>query len=471
MPGSYEAPTVNVGSTSASQTATLLFTSAATLNSSLATAIQVVTQGTTGLDFNYVSGGSCTPGAAYQAGATCTVQYTFSPQYPGQRLGAVNLLNSTGTVLATAYISGTGKGPLATFTPGPIGTVAGNGTQGYTASQDTGTTAATAASLYYPADVAVDGAGNLYIADYANNRIRKVTAATGFISTVAGNGTAGYTASQDTGTTAATAASLYYPHGVAVDGAGNLYIADEDNNRIRKVTAATGYISTVAGNGMQGYTASQDTGTTAATAASLDNPSGVAVDGAGNLYIADQFNNRIRKVTAATGYISTVAGNGTGGYTASQDTGTTAATAASLQYPYGVAVDGAGNLYIADQGNNRIRKVTAATGFISTVAGNGTAGYTASQDTGTTAATAASLQYPAGVAVDGAGNLYIDDYANNRISQGYCGDGFHQHGGGQRHGGLYGVAGYGHDGGDGGLAQLPLRCGGGRRRQSVYRRR
>ena len=409
-PGAYVAPTANVGTAAAQTPVYFNITSTGTVGTP-----QVLTQGAANLDFTLGTVNTCTGAAT----GICQVNVAFTPQAPGVRLAAVNLYDGSGTiVIATALISGTGTGPLLTLSPGLIGTVAGNGLQGYTASQDTGTTAATATSLYYPSGVAVDGAGNLYIADYSNNRIRKVTAATGFISTVAGNGTAcaAPTASPACGDgTAATAASLNLPSSVAVDGAGNLYIADYNNQRIRKVTAATGSISTVAGNGTGGYTASQDTGTTAATAASLHYPSGVAVDGAGNLYIADGANNRIRKVTAATGYISTVAGNGTAGYTASQDTGTTAATAASLQYPAGVAVDGAGNLYIADQNNNRIRKVTAATGYISTVAGNGTGGYTASQDTGTTAATAASLQYPAGVAVDGAGNLYIADEFNNRI--------------------------------------------------------
>ena len=469
-------PTTPVGTSSASSSITFTVGTAGTLPT-LSNA-NVLTQGASGLDFTLGAGSTCT--GAVTAGQVCTVNVVFTPKYPGQRLGAVNLYDSTGTnLIATALISGTGTGPLLTLSPGLISTVAGNGSSGYTASQDAGTTAATAASLNYPSGVATDGAGNLYIADYINNRVRKVTAATGFISTVAGNGTAcaaptaspacgdgaaataasiqypisvavdgagnlyisdagnqrirkvtastgfistvagngtaTYVASQDMGTTAATATSINGPNGVVVDGAGNLYIADQNNNRIRKVTASTGFISTVAGNGVSGYTPSQDTGTTAATAASLSNPSSVVVDGAGNLYIADSNNQRIRRVTASTGFISTVAGNGSQGYTASQDTGTTAATATSLNDPNGIAVDAAGNLYIADQYNLRIRKVTAATGFISTVAGNGVSGYTASQNTGTTAATAASLQNPAGVAVDGAGNLYIGGYADQRV--------------------------------------------------------
>ena len=271
---------------------------------------------------------------------------------------------------------------------GVISTVAGDGTQGF--GGDGGP--ATAAQLDTPQGVAVDGAGNLYIADGGNNRIRKVDSA-GAISTVAGGGPIG-----DGG--AAVAAQLYYPNGVAPDGAGNLYIADSFNHRIRKVDAA-GVISTVAGDGTRGY--GGDGG--AAVAAQLFAPRGVALDGAGNLYIADNANNRIRKVDAA-GVITTVAGDGTRG--SGGDGGP--ATAAQLSSPRGVALDGAGNLYIADRSNHRIRKVDAA-GAITTVAGDGTRGF--GGDGGP--ATAAQLSWPNGVALDGSGNLYIADGGNHRI--------------------------------------------------------
>jgi len=277
-------------------------------------------------------------------------------------------------------------------TSGVITTIAGNGTPGY--SGDGG--AATAAELSYPTGVAVDGSGNIYIADYGNSRLRKVNSS-GVITTFAGNGTIGY--SGDGG--AATAAELYYPYGVAVDGSGNLYIADQYNNRIRKVNTS-GVITTIAGNGTYGY--GGDGG--AATAAELGGPTGVAVDGSGNIYIADYGYSRIRKVNTS-GVITTLAGNGTAAY--SGDGG--AATAAELAYPYGVAVDESGNIYIADYGNCRIRKVNSS-GVITTLAGNGTPGYTG--DGG--AATAAELNAPMGVAVDGSGNiLYIADCSNNRL--------------------------------------------------------
>ena len=271
-------------------------------------------------------------------------------------------------------------------TSGIITTAAGGGTGG-----DGGP--ATSA-LLWPAGVAVDAAGNLYIADQYHNRIRKVSPS-GIISTVAGNGTPGFSGDGGPATSASFSAG-----GVAMDAAGNLYIADGGNNRIRRVDAS-GIITTVAGNGL--YKFGGDGGP--ATTASLSNPCGVALDAAGNLYIADSGNKRIRKVSPS-GIISTVAGNGTRGF--SGDGGP--ATSASLYYPTGVAVDAAGNLYIADRGNDRIRRVNAA-GIISTLAGNGTYGF--SGDGGP--ATAASLRLPTGVAVDAAGNLYIADTYNGRV--------------------------------------------------------
>ncbi len=277
---------------------------------------------------------------------------------------------------------------------GLINTIAGNGNAGY--SGDNG--AAVNAELQYPGGVAVDSNGNVYIDDYYNSRIRKITASTGVITTVAGNGTAGY--SGDGG--AATSAELNYPTAVAVDAYGNIYIADNSNERVRKVTVSTGIITTIAGNGNLGY--SGDGG--AATSAELDLPLSVAVDSSGNIYIAD-FGNRVRKVTVSSGIITTVAGDGTAGY--SGDGG--AATSAELNYPSGVAVDSSGNIYIGDTSNERIRKVTVSTGVITTVAGNGTLGY--SGDGG--AATSAELGYPWGVAVDSSGNIYIGDSNNNRV--------------------------------------------------------
>ena len=271
-----------------------------------------------------------------------------------------------------------------------IKTVAGNGNEGY--SGDNGL--AKEASLYVPQDVAVDSFGNLYIADSWNSRIRKVDI-NGIITTVAGNETPGF--SGDGGL--ATEASLRYPYGVAVDSTGNLYIADLGNLNIRKV-ATNGIITTVAGNGIQGY----DGDGGPATEASFI-PFYIAVDSSGNLYITDYENLRIRKVDTS-GIITTVAGNGTLGF--SGDGGP--ATEASLFWPRGVAVDSSGNLYIADSANYRIRKVDIS-GIITTVAGSETPGF--SGDGGP--ATEASLYSPYGVTVDSTGNLFIASFSNNRI--------------------------------------------------------
>ncbi len=276
-----------------------------------------------------------------------------------------------------------------------ITTVAGSGISG--CCLDGGL--ATAARLSSPDDVAVDSQGNLYIADTSNNRIRKVNASTGVITTIAGTGTSGF--SGDLGP--ATAAKLNHPSGVAVDSAGNVYIADGDNRRIRKVTVSTGIITTVAGNGTAAY--SGDGGQ--ATAASLSGPSGLTFDGSGNLLIADTNNHAIRRVSAATGVITTVAGTGVGGYYG--DGGL--AIAARLYYPYGVAVAPDGDILIADRDNRRVRRVDAATGIITTVAGDGD--YSSNGDGGL--ATSAGIYYPNGVVVDQVGNLFISDDYGNRV--------------------------------------------------------
>ena len=248
----------------------------------------------------------------------------------------------------------------------------------------------------YPRSVEADGAGNLYIAD--NARVHKMDAA-GVVTTVAGTGEWGF--SGDGGP--AVEAQLYFPAGMAVDEAGNVYIAD-GNARIRKVDASTGNISTVAGTGVFGYSGDG----APATEALLNSPRSVALDGAGNLYIADTTNNRIRKVDASTGNISTVAGTGTRSYF-SGDGGP--AVEARLWSPEGVAVDGAGNIYIADTDDDRIRKVDASTGIITTIAGTGAPGFRG--DGGR--ATQARLDEPHGVALDAAGNIYIADTYNHRV--------------------------------------------------------
>ncbi|WP_433755665.1 hypothetical protein [Nocardia sp. CA-135398] len=277
---------------------------------------------------------------------------------------------------------------------GVITTVAGTGTAGYNGDNKL----AIDADLNAPFGVAVDGVGNLYIVDRVNYRVRRVDHATGVITTVAGTGTAGYNGDNQL----AIAADLNVPEGVAVDGVGNLYIADLHNHRVRRVDPA-GVITTVAGTGAEGYNGDDQP----AIHAELDYPEGVAVDEAGNLYIAERYNHRVRKVDHATGFITTVAGTGTEGYNGDNQP----AIDAELHYPNGVVVDRAGNLYIADEGNQRVRRVDPATGFITTVAGTGAAGYNGDNQP----AIDADLDYPEGVAVNGAGSLYISDTVNHRV--------------------------------------------------------
>jgi sugar lactone lactonase YvrE len=276
-----------------------------------------------------------------------------------------------------------------------ISTIGGNGTLGF--SGDGGP--ATAASIH-TSGITVDRHGNIYLGEYNGGRVRKITSA-GNISTFAGTGVAGYTG--DGGP--ASAAKISLPSYLAVDNSGNIYISC-NNNCIRKVDTA-GIISTFAGTGTLGF--SGDGGP--ALAAQISIPSGLAFDRAGNLYFGDVQNQRIRKISTS-GIISTIAGTGTFGY--SGDGGP--ATAANLYYPGNIVLDSLGNIYVSFMLNNCIRKISATTGIISTIAGIGIRSY--SGDGGL--ATRAGLDYPCGLAIDSTGNLYIGDYSNNRIRMISC---------------------------------------------------
>jgi trimeric autotransporter adhesin len=262
---------------------------------------------------------------------------------------------------------------------------------------------ATEAHLNVPYGVAVDAVGNIYITDNGNSVVRKVTISTGKISTIAGKpGIFGY--SGDGGL--ATSAELSNPYDVAVDKNNNVYIVDSQNFAIRKIDAVTGIITTIAGSGPDNQGYAGDSGP--AINAKLNSPQGIAVDHASNIYIADSGNHALRKVDSSTGKISTLAGTGARGY----DGDGKQATMAKLNGPSRVAVDNAGDIYIADQGSHLIRKIITATGIIHTLAGTaGIAGY--SGDGGP--AVEAKLSYPHGVAVDADGNVFITESGNSVI--------------------------------------------------------
>lgn len=255
---------------------------------------------------------------------------------------------------------------------------------------------ATAALFYGPASVALSPTGALVFADAYNNRVRSI-APGGTVTTIVGSGTRGYNGDGSWGTTATLSQGL----GVAADASGNVYFADQTSHRVRKVSP-DGVVTTIAGTGDAGYRATDDGGP--ATQALLSQPTDVALDAAGNLYISDTNNHRIRKIDAA-GTITTVAGSGATAY----DGDDAPATTKALLAPEGITFDTAGNLYIADSTDQRIRRVDPA-GIITTVAGSGISGFGGDNNL----ATSAKLSYPSAVAWK-AGELYIDDFLNARI--------------------------------------------------------
>ncbi|HLV87510.1 MAG TPA: choice-of-anchor D domain-containing protein [Candidatus Sulfotelmatobacter sp.] len=392
---------VNVGASS---------TQNVTLNINTALTISSITAGG---DYS-IGPNSCV--ATYSAASLCAVPVTYAPTKPGQAWVPLMVTDSSNNNYSFG-LEGTGIGSAVAFTPGIIGTIAGSGTacpDSTTACGDGGP-ANSAELSAAPSGVTLDAAGNIYIADEGNSRIRVVNTQTtpitvagvtigpGNIATVVGNGTSGNTSTSN-GPVKAITAELYYPTVVSLDGLGNIYVADTDNMLVRKVDV-NGNMTTIAG-AVNGYGCANATDNVAdgcpATSAYLSGPSGLAVDAMGNIYIADWGDARIRKIDV-NGIITTFAGNGTAGY--SGDGGP--ATSAELQYPSALAFDGAGNLYIADSFNNVIRKVNTS-GIITTVAGNGSAGYSGDG----AAAAQAQLNQPMGVAVDSAGDLYIADTNN-----------------------------------------------------------
>ena len=317
------------------------------------------------------------------------------------------VVSATATQIVTTVPLGAGSGKVNVYIDGVpvagpvftydssyiVSTLAGSGSSGY--SDATGI----AATFIQPVDLVTDANGNIYVTDQGANAVRKITPA-GVVTTLAGGLSVG--SADGTG----TAASFKQIFGIAIDGSGNLYVADEGNNKIRKITPG-GVVSTLAGSGSMG--AADATG----SAASFFAPCGLAVDGSGNVFVADAGNNKIREITAA-GVVTTLAGSGTPGGV--DGTG----TAATFNTPIGVAVDGNDNVYISEgsttlawggnmyPGNNKIRKITSS-GVVSTFAGSGTLG--ATDGTGT----AATFHNPYGIRADVSGNIYVADAGNNKI--------------------------------------------------------
>ena len=388
----FQQPTA-VGSSSQPVTVTVAATVAGTIAS-----VQAVTGGQPNLDFA-ATPITCTASTNLTVGESCMVSVTFSPRFPGIRQGAVLLEDSSGNLLGSARLSGIGQGGLPVLAPGEINTVAGDGEWIYQADH----VKAINTSIFLPTGLAVDAVGNLYLCDSSNNRVRKVDT-NGYITTIAGDGNPG--SSGDGGQ--AAAAELSNPSGLALDGAGNLYIADSGNSVIRRVDAVSQVITTIAGQiGSSGY-AGQNV---PATSAKLLTPQGLALTPAGDLVIADSGNNVVRLLNLESGYIQTIAGTGTAGYNGdSNGHNSIVATNAQLNNPYGVAVRVDGAIAIADMTNERVRLVDTS-GNIATIAGSGTRSFAG--DNGT--ATQAALDSPAAVAFDPAGDLFIADSGNNRV--------------------------------------------------------
>lgn len=388
------------------------------------------------------------------AGSVCTLSITFSPIYPGERTGRVSVLEGS-YVIGTAAIEGKGLGPELVQLPGPIAVVAGGGT----AAPGTAPITATNAKLHLPTVVALGASGNLYLADQYRNEVEEVNASTGELRVVAGGG---FSIPSNT-PIPATSAQLINPSGVALDPAGNIYIADQGNNQLEKVDASTRSIVVIAGGGGgtpgmnpvgaqsvyivpgdvvadgRGNLYVSDVGndlvervvgsstsnpqieviagggvlapaTTANVATDVSIvPFGLALDGDDTLYVADSSAGLVEKVQLTSSEIVVVAGGGT----VKPSVTPAQSTSVAMNQPFGVALDGASNLYIADTVNDLVEKVDASTGMLSVIAGGGKA----SSGTAPVNATSASLADPFGIAVDAAGNLYIADYNNDVIEK------------------------------------------------------
>ncbi len=343
----------------------------------------------------------CLKGFGQTAGTIVTVAGSGGAGYDGDNKLATNAQLDTPPFVAVdqagnIYIADQRNHRIRKVdTSGTITTFAGTGAPGYSGDNQP----ATSATLNLPIGVFADLSGNVFINDTGNQRIRKVDP-NGIITTVAGTGTTGYNGDG----IPARSANFWNAVRAVADAGGNLYVADQSNHRIRKIDTS-GIVTTIAGSGVgAGGSTPPYNGDGAATSVNLNNPTALALDGAGNLYFSDQFNHRIRLLSG--GQVTTIAGTGTAGYN-----GDGAPLNTNLNYPGSLVVDPSGAIFFTDGPNQRLRKISADRSQITTIAGTGAAGYNGD---GIPAATA-QLNFAFGLALDGNGNLYIADTLNNRI--------------------------------------------------------
>jgi hypothetical protein len=413
-PGAFGSlPVTAAGSVSAPQNIQITLQSASAISSiTVPPAQNGVVEFTVGTVSGCSLGGSVNP-----AGSVCTVPVTFSPQYPGIRTGTLNI-NNAGAVIGTAGVSGIGLAPEIAVSPGALNMAIGGGVYGVTSTPQPVTTAALSVSSNFSA-LAMDGAGNLYIADDTNCLAYKVSPLTNEIVVVAGNYTFASGAVTPSTTPIPALGSNTCPIAIAVDGAGNVFVVDKHivvntpityngdyPGVVEEISAATGEIVIVAGNPNSSLTAT--TTPQPALNVAIQAANSLATDVAGNLYISDFFNNLVEKVTPDGNIVVVAGGGGNGGVTTTPQP----ATSVSLNGPTGMVVDASGSLYISDQNINLIEKVNPA-GQIYTVIGGGGA----SPSTTPQLALSVGLNAPGGLAVDGAGNLYIADIVNQEVEQ------------------------------------------------------
>ncbi len=392
-----------VGSTSSSQTIWIQLTAASKISSITASK---AANGAQEFSLGSVSGCTVDDSTLNSSGTICQVPVTFSPACPGLRGAQIQLLNGN-TIIGSVGVQALGQAPQVAESPGGITAVAGGGST--VPNSIAAINPATSAQLLSPHDVAVDPAGNLYIADQAN-RLVELASSTGLLA-IAGGGF------NSPGTTpqSATAVALNTPSGVAVDAAGNVYIADSGLAEVMKRTV-DGNLTVIAGVSA-GNNNAYAPGVTpqSATSVRLGGPTSVAVDGAGNVYIADPPSNQIDEIYASSGELAVIAGGGANAPAATAQS----ATAVALNNPQAVAVDSAGNVFIADQGNRVVEEYYPASGTLAVIAGGGSTPASSTPQS----ATGVSLPSPSGVAVDAAGDVFIGDSVLTAVAERYAAGG------------------------------------------------